>query len=926
VTGSGPTNVVYLQSVNETAAALETNLKSGLTAPEAAARLQRCGPNELEAEKPPPEWQRFLQQFRDPLVLLLLAAAGISLAVWTLEAESALPYESIVIFIIVLLNALLSFVQEGKAQQALAQLRAMAAPEAIIVRDGQQLRVPTRILVPGDLLILSEGDTIAADARIIESVELRTLEASLTGESTPVSKDVKPLDHEAAVGDRRNMVFSGTTIAFGHGRAIVTTTGMRTETGKIAGLLRRVPPQPTPLQVELARVGRQLGIGVIVIATVVVLTLLSIRGIGSGPGDLVHTLMFGVALAVAAAPEGLAAVVTVVLAIGVQRMAGRGAIIRKLPAVETLGSVTVIASDKTGTLTRNQMTVRAIVTASGRFELPGAGYDPTGELSAARLSPEHRKEAEVLLRSAALANNALLVETEGLWDIHGDPTEGALLVAAHKAGLEHGELNERFPRVAEMPFSSDRKRMSTLHHDATHPEKLFVFVKGAPGPLLDLCTSEFAADCSRPLTAERKKLIVQDAEALAGEALRTLGIAQRRVTPRDAESPNSDGLEQDLEFVGLVGMIDPPRQEAFAAIEKAKTAGVRPVMITGDHAATARAIAAELGILSDFGQKILSGQDIDRMSDTDLATAAAQTAVYARVNPEHKLRIVRALQSNGAIVAMTGDGVNDAPALQSADIGIAMSITGTGVAKEASDLVLTDDNFATIVAAVEEGRGVYENIRKFLRYLLSSNAGEVLTIFFAVVFAGPLGLNTEQGLPLLPLLAAQILWINLVTDGAPALALGLDPPENDLMRQPPRSRGEGVINRRMLFDVVLLGLVMAIGTLLVFDAALPGGLIAGTGSVLYARTMAFSTLIFFQVFNAFNSRSDHHSVVRGLFANHWLWAAALLSVSLHLLVVYLPFLQVAFGTVALALSDWVRCIAVASSVIWVAEAVKVSRR
>jgi P-type Ca2+ transporter type 2C len=920
--------VPHEQTAEDVAGNLGTDVSRGLSSQEAQASLEKFGPNELEAEVPEPAWRRFVAQFKDALVILLVAAAAISCAVWAVERDTSLPYEGLVIITIVLLNAILGFVQEGRAEKALAALRAMAAPEASVVRDGEQRRLATRELAPGDLLIINEGDTVSADARLVNVVELQTMEASLTGESLPVLKSPEPVDHGAGIGDRLNMVFAGTNASHGHASAIVTATGMRTELGKIAGMLRSTKSPTTPLQRELDRTGKQLGIAVIVIAAVVVATLLVIYGARDAK-TVVQILMFGVALAVAAAPEGLAAVVTVVLAMGVQRMARRGAIVRKLPAVETLGSATVIASDKTGTLTRNEMTVRTIVTAAGSVALTGTGYSPDGGLRAegGKELPGHWKlETDRLLEAAALANNAQLTERDGAWSIEGDPTEAALLVAAEKAGIDRGAIRERFLRLTEAPFSSERKLMSTVHQDGGSPGGRVVFTKGAPGALLERCTHELTGQDPHPLTPARRAQILAVTETLAGEALRTLGAAFRSLDPGDtAGTPtgNRDEFERGLVFLGLIGMIDPPRPEACAAVERAKGAGIRPILITGDHPGTAVAIARELGITSD--DRVVTAKQLDLMSEGELAAAAREVAVYARVNPQHKLRIVNALQSNGEIVAMTGDGVNDAPALKSADIGVAMGITGTDVSKEAADLVLTDDNFATIVAAVEEGRAVFDNIRKFLRYLLSSNAGEVLTVFFAVVLARPLGLGGE-GILVLPLLATQILWINLVTDGLPALALGVDPAAPDLMSQPPRPRSEGVINRRMRVAIGVVGVVMAAGTLLVFDAALPGGWIEGPGGIEYGRTMAFTTLMLFQVFNAFNARSEEHSAFHGLFRNHWLWAAVSLSVGLHLLVIYVPFLQAAFGTVRMDGWDWIRSIAVASSVLWVAETAKLAAK
>jgi P-type Ca2+ transporter type 2C len=639
------------------------------------------------------------------------------------------------------------------------------------------------------------------------------------------------------------------------------------------------------------------------------------------PSAIFDVMILGVALAVAAVPEGLPAIVTAVLAIGVQRMARRNAIVRKLPAVETLGSATLIASDKTGTLTRNEMTVRAVVTASGRTDLSGTGYTPEGELLQSDGRPVEddslRAEVERALRASDRANNATLSEHGGRWSVQGDPTEGALIVAARKLGLSPAALDRRFERVGEVPFSSERKLMSTVHRDAEKPQRMISFAKGAPDVLLPRCSHELVGDEARPLTEERRTEIRAAAEELAGEALRTLGVAFRSISPDTREI--DDRIEQDLVFLGLIGMIDPPREEVREAVSLARSAGIRPMMITGDHPMTAAAIARELDISTDA--RAITGTELEKLADEALERVVRESSVYARVNPEHKLRIVGALQKNGHVVAMTGDGVNDAPALKTADIGVAMGITGTDVSKEAADMVLTDDNFASIVAAVEEGRSIFANIRKFLRYLLSSNVGEVLTMFFAVVLAGVIGL-TGEGVLVLPLLATQILWINLVTDGPPALALGLDPADPGVMRQPPRPPGSGVITRSMWLGIAFVGLVMAAGTLLVLDVSLPGGMIAGSGDLPYARTMAFTTLMLFQLFNVPNARSDERSAFSGLFRNPWLWGAILLSLLLQFLVVYAPFLQPAFGTVGLGLEDWLLCAAVASSVLWLREASK----
>jgi Ca2+-transporting ATPase len=780
--------------------------------------------------------------------------------------------------------------------------------------------VPAAELVPGDVVLIEEGDTIPADARLIGSTALQTMEASLTGESVPVSKDVSPVEEEVGLGDRRNMVFSGTASTYGRGKAVVTATGMHTELGNIAGLLSRTEEQTTPLQKELDRVGKLLGGIVIIIAVVVVVTIVLVEGIRD-PAAILDVLIFGVARAVAAVPEGLPAIVTTTLALGVRRMAGRNAIVRKLPAVETLGSATVIASDKTGTLTKNEMTVRTVVTASGRVDITGTGYAPEGELrheGKPLQEPALRTEVERTLIAADRANNAVLQERDGRWSVQGDPTEGALIVAARKAGLSADALGSRFERVGEVPFSSERKLMSTVHEDADKPERQIVFTKGAPDVLVSRCSHELVGGEARTLTNERHQEIRAASERLASEALRTLGVAFRSLPPDALEREVDDRVEQDLVFLGVVGMIDPPREEAKEAVGKANGAGIRPIMITGDHPQTAAAIARELNITED--ERAITGAELEKLDDEALERTVRECSVYARVNPEHKLRIVDALQKSGAVVAMTGDGVNDAPALKTADIGVAMGITGTDVSKEAADMVLTDDNFASIVAAVEEGRSIFANIQKFLRFLLSSNIGEVLTVFLGVVLAGVIGLTAggEGGL-VLPLLATQILWINLITDGAPALALGLDPADPEVMNRPPRPKGSGVITRRMWGGIAFVGIIMAVGTLLVLDYGLPGGLIQSSGDLPYARTMAFTTLVLFQLFNAPNARSDERSAFHRLFRNPWLRGALVLSLALQILVVYAPFLQPAFGTVSLNLGDWLVCVAVASSVLWLRE-------
>ncbi|RMG64989.1 MAG: cation-translocating P-type ATPase [Chloroflexi bacterium] len=916
----------YQESPEAVLARLGADPAHGLTADEAAARLRQYGPNELESPPTTPAWRKFLAGFQNPLVILLLVAALISFVAWLIERESELPFEAIAILVIVLLNAVLGFIQEERAERSVAALKAMSAAMATVMRDGQRQKIPAREVVPGDILLVEEGDTIAADARLIEVIGLQVAEAALTGESLPVAKSLAAIREEVGLGDRRNMLFAGTAAIYGRARAVVTATGMQTEMGKIAGLLQRTEDTATPLQAEIERVGRALGVAVIVIAIIIIAVVFLTQRVTTVKA-VVDVLIVGVSLAVAAVPEGLATVLTIVLALGMQRMARRNAIVRKLAAVEALGSANVICTDKTGTLTRNEMTVRTVVTAGGRVAFSGAGYAPEGQVLAQDgrplTDPVLRAEVGYALRAADLANNSVLQPCDGRWIVQGDPTEGALHVAAAKLGLQHAALEQRFPRIGEVPFSSERKLMSTVHADAQKPERAVIFAKGAPDVLLARCCAERVGEATRPLTDERRREIQACIDQLAGEALRTLGVAFR-TWPRDqiGDGVIGEEIERDFVFLGLIGMVDPPRPEAQDAVARAQQAGIRVIMITGDHPLTAQAIATELGIIAPGG-RVMTGAALAKLDESALRQAVREVSVYARVSPEHKLWIVRALKQNGDVAAMTGDGVNDAPALKQADIGVAMGITGTDVSKEAADMILTDDNFASIVAAVEEGRAIFSNIRKFLRYLLSSNLGEVMTMFFGLVFATLLGLAAEHaGALVLPLLATQILWINLVTDSGPALALGIDPPAAYLMRRPPRPRDKGVVDREMWVGLFFVGAIMALGTLFVFDYALVGGLIPGTGDLVYARTMSFTTLVLFQLFNVFNARSDRESAFHGLFRNPWLLLAVAISLILQALVVHVPFLQRAFGTVGLSPGDWLVCVATASSVIWARELFK----
>jgi Ca2+-transporting ATPase len=921
----------YRYPPEDVVAALESDTRRGLTPAEAQSRLQRFGRNELPSAPPFPAWQQFLTQFWNPLTVLLLVATVISFVVWWIERDSAYPYESLTIFAIVLLNGILGYVQEHRAERAVAALQAMAAATARVLRDGYVQTIPTTEVAPGDILIIEEGDTIAADARLLEAIALRLAEATLTGESTPVSKSSTPIDQEEGIGDQTNMVFSGTAAAAGRGRAIVTATGAATELGRIAGSLQRTVEKETPLQRELDQVGKLLGIVVMLIAIVMSVTILLVDRVGA-LSELVDILLLAVSLAVAAVPEGLTAITTIVLSLGMQRMAQRNVIVRKLSAVETLGSTTVICTDKTGTLTRNEMTVRAVVTASGRVDFTGAGYDPRGTALQAGQplnDPVLLEEVETALSAASLVNNATLLSRDGIWTIQGDPTEGALLVAAHKAGLEE-DLEGRFPRMAEVPFSSERKLMSTSHKDTAHNERLMIFSKGAPDVLLGRCTYERIGPGgqARPLTTERRTEILEQVELLAAEALRTIGVALRTL-PRekiDEAGELDERMEQEFAWLGVIGMIDPPRPEAAESVLLAQLAGVRVIMITGDHPITAEAIARELGIIKE-NERTLTGAQLEKASDEELRGIVRAISVYARVAPEHKLRLVQALKANGEIVAMTGDGVNDAPALKMADIGVAMGMAGTDVAKDAADMILTDDNFASIVAAIEEGRAIFANIQKFLRYLLSSNIGEVLTMFFGVILASAIGLTHEVDTAIVvPLLSTQILWINLLTDSGPALGLGVDPRDPRQMGRPPRNPKNRVISNTMWVGIIIVGVIMTISSLLIIDWSLPGGLIPGQGTLHYAQTMTFTTLVLAQLFNVFNARSDVTSAFRSLFTNKWVWLAILISLLLQIAVVYVPLLQTAFKTVPLQITDWLFCLVVASMVLWGRELTKLAVR
>ncbi|MGE0035104.1 MAG: cation-translocating P-type ATPase [Xanthobacteraceae bacterium] len=934
------------QQAAHVVAALDSDFKLGLTRAEATQRIQRFGPNELKGAPETPWWRRLLEQFENVLVIILLVAIVISVIEWLLQdpRESALPYEAIVITVIVVLNALLGFYQEARAEKSVRALMALAAPEATVVRDGERQRVPARDLVPGDIVLIEAGDKIPADARIIEDANLHTDEAPLTGESMPVAKNPRPLAGDVGLGDRLNMLFAGTVATYGRGRAVVVATGMQSEVGKIAGLLEAAEKEPTPLQQELDRTGKRLTVVMLGICAVVFAA-----GVFSAKAFTLNVVLsmflFAVALAVAAIPEALPAIVTIGLSLGVRRMAVANAIVRKLPAIETLGAATVICSDKTGTLTRNEMTVRAIYCAGSVIEVGGSGYIPEGAFTCEgkTVSPGQHTYAgvEQTLTAAALVNDSALTKAEGRWTVQGDPTEGALVVAARKFGITE-QLLVKYPRIAEIPFTSERKRHTTVHADAENPADLQMMVKGAPEILLSRC--RYVMEHGQPvaLTDEARTNIGKRNDELAGQALRVLAIATRRMPATtlgiDPTMPASDielpeTIEEELVLLGLVGMIDPPRAEVKEAVRVARDAHIRTVMITGDHPATAAAIARELHIL-EAGSRVITGSELRAMDDAQLDDIVEDVRVFARVDPDHKLRIVQSLQRKGHIAAMTGDGINDAPALKTANVGIAMGITGTDVSKEAADIVLTDDNYASIVKAVEEGRGVYDNIQKYLLYLLSTNSGELMTMFAGVMFASMLGLISHDAGLFLPLLAAQLLWINLVTDGPPALALGIDPKDPDVMRRAPRRHGAGILLNEDWFRLAGVGLLMMIGTVLVLDAYYPGGMLTlfATGTApnafdeAHARTMAFTTLMMYQLFDVYNCRSRRRSAFNDFFANKWLPVAIAFALGTHVLVVYVPFLQTAFHTVALTGTDWLVATGVSASLLVGMEIAKVLLR
>ena len=878
----------------QVAGLLDSNLSSGLTSSQVADKLQRFGYNRIEGKKGPSPLAIFLSQFEDFIIWVLIGAAVVSgfLQEWV---------DALAIIAIVILNAILGFIQEYRAEKSLAALKKLSSPTSKVIRDGQHAVISSFELVPGDIIELEAGDNIPADSRIVWlTTNFAAQEASLTGESTPVAKTIISLDEkDVALADRANMVYMGTSAASGKARAIVVETAMRTELGKIAGMIQEIRRDSTPLQKKLEQFGKW-----IVYLCFVLVGLIFLLGVLRG-GKVLDMFLTAVSLAVAAIPEGLPAVVTIALAMGVQRMVARHALIRKLPSVETLGCATVICSDKTGTLTKNEMTVQAIYTDGKLFKVTGIGYEPNGEFffDDRKVEPSEFPTLVKSLICGTLCNGAQLVRQEDTFKIIGDPTEAAILTAAAKADIWKEKAEKDWTFVAEIPFDSERKKMTIIRRDNG---KLIAFVKGAPDILLNDCTKIEQAGAIRNITERDIEDISSANDRLANDAMRVLGLAYRDMNG-SLEDYRPDVVEKDLTFVGLVAMIDPPREEVKKAIADCKTAAIRTVMITGDHKNTAVAIARQLGCF-ESDSLALTGEELDKLTDEQLYEKVEDAAVYARVSPEHKLRIVRAWKKHNEVVAMTGDGVNDAPAVKEADIGVAMGVTGTDVTKEVSDMIITDDNFTSIVAAVEEGRGIYDNIKKFIHYLLSCNAGEVLVMFISSLVGWPL-----------PLLPIQILWVNLVTDGLPALALGVDTVAPNIMKRPPRPSGQSVVTRQMALLMLAQGGFIALCSLAAFAFVL----FVEDESLSRARTAAFVVLACSQLFHSLNCRSQTESLFKiGILTNKKLLLAAAVSFLLQMMIVYAPFCQTVFKTESLYFVDWVMVVALSSLPLWAMEIIK----
>ncbi len=880
--------------------------RTGLTTAEAERRLEEYGANEIESGEEVSKLEILWSQLKNPLVGVLLMAAAISLV-------AGKTIDAIVIAVVIIVNTLIGFFQEYQAEEALKALQSKAAPEAEVFRDCPdeggciEERIPAREVVPGDVLVLGSGDKVPADARLFETANLEIDEAMLTGESSAVRKTSQPLKEKLFLGGRTNLAYGGTVVLTGRAKAVVFATGTDTEMGKIATLIRETEKVTTPLQRQTLDLGKKLGMLAVGVATLTLLLGL-MRGLATE-----DMFLFALASAVSSIPEGLPAVMSITLAVGLNHMAKHNAIIRRLQAVDTLGAATVICTDKTGTLTTNQMTVQEMVIGSSTVCITGAGFSPVGdfERDGAACRPASDPDIRLALHIGALCSDARLVrhheDDDSRWEIRGDPTEGALVVAAAKAGQHKEDLEQEFPRVDELPFTAERKFMATFHRKAQN--EAWAMVKGAPEIVLDHCTRIRENGEERPLTEEDRERILEENHRLAGEALRVLGLAYAVIVPEQVE-PLKEDLERDapteLVFSGLTGMLDPPRPQVPEAVARCKRAGIRVIMATGDHQLTGEAIAREVGIL-DGGGQVCTGADLANMGDDELDAVIEEVAVFARVSPEHKHRIVQSLQRHGHVVAMTGDGVNDAPALQAAEIGVAMGMTGTDVTKETAEMILVDDNFASIVNAVEEGRVVFQNVRKVVKFLLATNIGEDLTLMTT------LALLPVPGLPITPV---QILWVNLVTDGILDVTIALEPKEGDVMDEPPRRPETRIINREILINVAYVAIFMAAGTLWTFTRAQRGGTLA------HAQTTAFTTLAMFQVFNSLNCRSRDKSVFRlGVFSNRYLVIAIVVSILLQIAAQNVPFMQLALGTVPLGWRGWGTIVLIAGS-IFVADEVR----
>jgi P-type Ca2+ transporter type 2C len=894
----------HLRSASEVERDLNTDLGNGLSAAEAEKRLQQYGTNTIESKPPRPAWAIFFDQFKSLIVVLLIAASALAF----LLGETL---EGFAILVVIVINAIIGFLTELRAQKAITALQEQTNPTAHVIRDSKEQKIQAAKLVPGDVVILAEGERVPADGRICEDVQLQIQEASLTGESLPVNKTSDLLNAEngdVPLGDRKNMAYMGTVVTDGRGRMLVTATGMDTEVGNIGTMIDEAETQETPLERRLEKLGRTLVIVVGVLSAVIV-TAGVLRG-----ENLLYMLEVGISLAIAAVPEGLPAVATMTLAIGVQRMARKNALMRRLHAVETLGSTTVICSDKTGTLTKNEMTVTRIMLNGDRIEVTGSGYELDGSFRTEQgeFDPHENEHLMLALRIGTLCNDAELEPSERGISVLGDPTEGALIVAAEKADLEHKRLEEEYERVDELPFDSETKRMVTVYR--TPESSLVAYMKGAPAAVLESVDSGLSNGQTQPFTEKDRESILQLNQEMAEDALRVLAAAYREL-PEDYQP---EDLTSGFTYAGLFGMIDPLREEVKGAIEQCHQAGIRTIMITGDQPVTAKEIAAQLGLDRDQQGRqyqTVNARDLEGLDDGGWEEIAEKTGVFARVSPEHKLQIVEALQRQHQIVAMTGDGVNDAPALKTADIGVAMGIKGTEVAKETSDMIISDDNFATIVGAVEQGRMIYSNIQRFIHYLFSCNFSEILTVFTAIMIGWPL--------PLAPL---QILWLNIITDVFPALALALEPSAPNMMKQKPRDPQENILNRAFAGLIVWQGLLLASVTLAAFALGMAWYGREGAG-LRHALTIAFMTLALAQVFHAFNARSQMDSIFTGrLFTNRWLWGAVVLCILLQLAAVYVPFLQTVLRTVPLNLSDWGLVLGFSLLPVAVVELVKLTSR